>query len=742
MSGFDPHSEREHESLLAIGNGLVGVRGAIEEGTEESNPATLFAGIFDRLPSSLYSGGPKLPALVIGPNWLKLSIYIDGEALSLKHGEVFEHERILDLRRAVMIRRWRQRLPSGRVVSFQTLRAAMLPDRHLLLQKAWLVLEDFDALVRLAAELDGHAGSGLRFTDQPAAIAGVLSSQTAAGEFRLAMAQAGHLQGDSAYAPKQAECPAAIADFWEWSAEANHVYVFDRVVSWFTSRQAKDPARCALERVRDLPKVAGSLLKEHCRAWEDRWQTSEIRIEGDERMQRAVRFVAYHLTSCAQPEDEWVSIGARGLTGTGYLGHVFWDTEIYMLPFLNFTWPAAARAVLMYRYHTLDFARQKSTELGYRGALYAWESVAGYETTPNEGRAANGETVQIQTGRFAHHISADVAYAVYQYWRVTGDDAFLRTAGIEIAIETARFWASRAVLDQDGEYHIRRVVPPDEYHELVDDSAFTNTMARFNLEFACSASEWLRERDRAQWEAITDRLSLSAEEVREWAQIARKLANTKSRGLIEEFDGYFRLEDLDLRALEPRTAALPVLLGHDKTARTQVIKQADIVLLCHLLQDRFDANTIARNFEYYEPRCDHGSSLSPSIYALAAARLGRMEQARSYLHRAASIDLNSGMGNTAQGIHSGAVGGLWQAVIMGFAGMRVVNDTLRFDPHLLPEWKSLSFPILFRGCRLEVTLRHRPEPCEFVLMGGEGIRIQLREEIHKYLTPGERKLRA
>src|SRR5205085_4900265 len=173
------------------------------------------------------------------------------------------------------------------------------------------------------------------------------------------------------------------------------------------------------------------------------------------------------------------------------------------------------------------------------------------------------EIVQIRTGRFAHHISADVAYAVYQYWLATGDDAFLADAGAEIAFETARFWASRAVVEQDGEYHIRGVVPPDEYHELVDDSAFTNAMARFNLEFGYSAAEWLKRRDAERWRALASRLGVAPEEVQRWFQIAPKLANTKCRGLIEEFAGYFKLEDLDPRAFEPRTAAFPVLLGHD-----------------------------------------------------------------------------------------------------------------------------------------------------------------------------------
>jgi len=241
-----------------------------------------------------------------------------------------------------------------------------------------------------------------------------------------------------------------------------------------------DSARLALTRARRVgwPGVVAS----HAEAWGRRWEVGDVAVEGNDAAQRALRFAVYHLVSAANPEDERVSIGPRGLTGDAYLGHVFWDTEIFLLPFYTLTWPEAARALLMYRYHTLPAARAKAARLGYRGALYAWESAdTGDEATPPHVVGPDGMVIPILCGTQEQHISADVAYAVWHYWQATEDTAFLLEAGAEIVLETARFWASRATLEDDGRFHIRRVIGPDEYHESVDDNAYTNVLARWNL---------------------------------------------------------------------------------------------------------------------------------------------------------------------------------------------------------------------------------------------------------------------
>jgi trehalose/maltose hydrolase-like predicted phosphorylase len=314
--------------------------------------------------------------------------------------------------------------------------------------------------------------------------------------------------------------------------------------------------------------------------------------------------------------------------------------------------------------------------------------------------------VRILTGEQEHHISADVAFGVWKYWEATGDERFLLDAGAEILIETARFWASRAEREEDGRYHIRGVIGPDEYHETVDDNAYTNGLAQWNLEVGEEVTRLVAQRWPEQWRALSRRVGLEAEEPRRWLQVARELYTgfDELTGLFEQFRGYFGLEDIDLAAFAARTAPMDVLLGRERIQRSKIIKQADVVMLLHLLWERLPAEVRRVNFEYYEPRCGHGSSLSPAIHALVAARLGDAALAERYFRQAAEIDLSDNMGNAAGGVHLGALGGLWQAAVFGFAGLRFTDERPEHRPNLPPSWRSLSMRFQWRGRWHELTL--------------------------------------
>jgi trehalose/maltose hydrolase-like predicted phosphorylase len=419
-----------------------------------------------------------------------------------------------------------------------------------------------------------------------------------------------------------------------------------------------------------------------------------------------MRFAVYHLTSAANPEDERVSVGARGLTGDAYFGHVFWDTEIYLLPFYVAVWPEAARALLMYRYHTLPGARAKADAMGYKGALYAWESAdTGEETTPERVVGPGGEVIDILTGRMEHHVSADIAYAVWRYWRATGDDGFFIDAGAEILLETARFWASRAVPKGDGQRHIRHVIGPDEYHEDVDDNAFTNVMARWNIARGLEAIEVMRARwpDRAA--ALWGRLALGEPELADWRDAVGRIVTglDPATGLYEQFAGYHKLEPLDVSPYADREMPIDVVIGRERVQRSQVVKQADVVALLALLPDEFPGAAAKANFRYYEPRCAHGSSLSAGFHALTAARLGETETALRFLREAATADLELDP-NSAGGIRIAGLGSLWQAVVLGFAGLDLMGDVLGLDPKLPPHWRSLSFRVHWRGRIVQIAI--------------------------------------
>jgi len=720
--GFDLAREHEVESLLAISNGYLGTRASLAEGSELSAPATFVAGIYGRR-----SEPGAVPALVTAPDALRLRLVVEGEAVALDHGETLEHRRALDMRRGVLWRVWRHRTPAGRITRIRERRLASLADRHVLLQVVELVPENYGGRIELESRID-VAVPVQPLAVPPPALTPVPDASGAASPARLALRAEGtgavvafavdsSLDADGRRLAPQIEASgSSVVERWSFTAEIGRPCRLTRVIAVHTSRDAASPAAAAAEHVARLGAAAAERIQRaHVAAWRARWQGADVVIDGDDDAQRAVRFACYHLIGAADPGDERVSIGARLLTGGVYMGHVFWDVEVYMLPFYIYTPPPSARALLMYRYHTLPAARAKARALGWRGALYAWESaLTGEETTPSAVVAPDGVVVPIRNGEQENHISAAVAYGVWQYWRATGDDAFFLDAGAEILLETARFWASRGEWGEDGLYHIRHVIGPDEYHEDVDDSAYTNVMAQWNLERGLEAARLLRERWPERWRVLEDRLGIEPGEPESWGDIAAAMYTgfDPDTGLFEQFRGYHDLEEGDLSALEPSAGPADILLGRERTMRSKVIKQADVVLLLYLLWDRFPPEVRRANFRYYEPRCANGSSLSPSIHALVAARLGEMELAQRYWRQAAEIDLANNMGNAAGGVHGAALGGLWQAAVFGFAGLRFGERGPELEPHLPPGWRALRFPICWRGRRFRVSTDGATRPEE------------------------------
>jgi trehalose/maltose hydrolase-like predicted phosphorylase len=670
--GFTLAREHEIESLFAIGNGYVGARASLAEGSALSAPATFVAGVFDTKPGSM-------PELTPVADWTRLSAVVEGQPLRLDRGQNLEHRRILDMRQGIFWREWRHQDEAGRITWLRGLRLVSLADPHLLIQCVTIAPENFGGMLFIDATLTGPVvqvrGNGT--------IIAMAVAHCVVNHAERWTPSAGQVEGRQSFELKLGE-----------------TYRLDRVVAVHTSRDTVEPRERASEHVERLIEDVAGAINKHRDAWLARWEKSDLRIEGDLAAQRALRFAIYHLLSSANPHDDRVSIGARGLSGTAYKGHVFWDTDIFMLPFFILTYPEAARALVMFRYHTLAAARAKAARHGYRGAFYAWESADnGQDVTPPFVLAFDGEIVRILTGEQEQHISADVAFGVWNYWRATGDDRFLLEAGAEILIETARFWASRAKREEDGRFHIGGVIGPDEYHETVDDNAYTNAMAQWNLEVAAEIATLLAERWPQQWKALSNRLGIEPGEPKRWQEMAREFYTgfDEQTGLFEQFRGYFDLEDIDLAAFTPRTVPMDVLLGRDRIQRSKIIKQPDVVMLVYLLWDRLPPHVRKVNFEYYEPRCGHGSSLSPAIHALVAARLGDLARAERYFRQAAEIDLADNMRNAAGGIHAGALGGLWQAAVFGFAGLHIGKDGPEHHPSLPSSWRSLSMHFQWRG---------------------------------------------
>jgi kojibiose phosphorylase len=386
---------------------------------------------------------------------------------------------------------------------------------------------------------------------------------------------------------------------------------------------------------------------------------------------------------------------------------VFWDTEVFVLPFHIWTHPETARALLAYRHRTLPAARAKAAAFGYEGALYAWESAdTGEETTPRCVLMSDGTPIDVLTGVQEHHISGDVAWATWRYWQVTGDDAFLVEMGAEMILEAARFWASRAQAGTDGRYHIREVIGPDEYHEGVDDNAFTNVLAGWNLRTAAQVWEVLAELDGPARGALGARLRLDEAEVARWAGVGAGLVDgfDPETLLYEQFTGFFGYEDV--RAADHGTRPFPgdTVLGVERVRHSQMVKQADVVMLAHVLPELVPVEVAAANYGYYEPRTSHGSSLSPAVHAAVAARIGRFDDADAYFRMAAGMDLDRRVGDASKGLHVATMGGLWQAAVLGFGGVAPDGPALRLDPRLPPSWDGLRFSLRWRGTPVHVAL--------------------------------------
>jgi trehalose/maltose hydrolase-like predicted phosphorylase len=433
------------------------------------------------------------------------------------------------------------------------------------------------------------------------------------------------------------------------------------------------------------------LLREQRAAWARRWAEADVVVDGDPELQRAVRFALFHLMASVADRGE-AGVGARGLSGPAYSGHVFWDSDVFVLPFLAATHPAAARSMLEYRVRRLPAARAAARTLGRDGARFAWESAAtGVDVTPTSARLATGELVAILTGQLEEHIVADVAWAASCYLDWTGDAAFAAAPGAELLVETARYWASRVRFDRDGTVHIDGVIGPDEYHEGVDDNAFTNVIARWNLRRA-AAVPGVDESERWKWLSIADALVDGFD---------------RATGVYEQFAGFFGLEPLVIAEIVPRRPiAADLLLGAERTRAAQVLKQADVLMLHHLLPDEVPPASLVPNLDFYEPRTAHGSSLSPAIHAGLLARAGRFDDALAALSIAARIDLDDLTGTTAGGLHLATMGGLWQALVFGFAGVRPRGDRLVVEPHLPPAWNALEIALRFRGEPLRLRLDH------------------------------------
>ncbi|WP_456394785.1 glycoside hydrolase family 65 protein [Thermococcus sp.] len=726
FDGYSPEEEAFYGTILTLGNGYLGIRGEVE--LEPSLYGTTIAGVYDYAPYFYRE-------IVNAPRAVGLRLFLNGEPLSLSTQRIRRYERELDIGEAVLRTEVEVELQQGGTLGYESVRIVHGSRKEVVILK-FRVKPGRSGTLTIISPINTDTVNPLyreeitakhyrvkRHSSHDDAI--YTEVETTDGRYRIGIASSLAVScRHSRFIVKNTD---GIAEVFQLDVEEGKEYEFIRyaVISYTSGKD--DIEQPVLKKLRDAKNAGFDVLyREHREYWQELWSAAEVRILGDEEAEKGLLFSLFHLMQC-MPVDSRISLTARGIHGFGYRGHVFWDTEIYALPFFMAVFPEKAREMLVYRYNNLDAARENARANGYRGAQFPWESADdGYEATPPAipTDMTGKNAIRIYTGEEEHHITADIAYAVELYYRFTGDNDFMEKYGLEIIFETARFWASRVRYDKDKGYVIEKVIGPDEYHEHVNNSFFTNMMARYNLLLAARYLELSKENE--AWSRVAEAAGVTEEEAESWRKIAEKIYIPRQMdGIWEEFDGYFELLDYTVDPYGLGEERLPAEI-REHLSRTKLVKQADVIALQYLLKEQFDTENIRKNFDYYLPRTTHASSLSMPTYAIIASWLGYDDIAYNYFMKCAYIDLHNLYGNTKDGFHLATAGGLWQILFRGFCGVDISGDILEIRPNLPQGWEEVALRFRFRGSRIH--LRIRKDRVAVKITGGKKLKIRVFNE--------------
>lgn len=708
-----PGRARYWETLFALSNGLLGLRAAHEEEDPvldaHSYPGMFMNGVYGYLPYRHVVSFPGFPErLHVMHNlvdWRIVNLRVDGERFSLFGEGVTEYRRALDMRRGIVERSVVWRTAAGRRVRLRSTRLVSMKRRHCAALRYEVTPLDGPVEIALESKIVGSAVSEELGTGQTQVIDAApgrdslsLHVRSATSEIGVGVAVVERLSngGGARTTSFAEEQPATYARTITVRADAGQSIVLDRYAAFYSSIEV-DAAAVVMRAGSDAVSAADDgferVLEEQAAYWQRYWDTADIEIGGAVGEQQALRFNLFHLRQ-SHPEDDRRSIGANGMTGDKYRGHVFWDTEMYMVPPFVYTEPEIVRPLLMYRYNLLERARERARELDGVGALYAWNSISGEEC---------GVVFEASTAQY--HLLPAIAHAIYRYHEATGDDEFLFRYGAEILFETSRFLEDRGarIPHKNNAFCLNVVCGPDEYGCGVNNNCYTNVMAQWHLRYAATVHDRMSREAPELLGEVCARIALGKEEPAAWrdAADAMYVPFNEALGMHEQDDGYLSLDPVDM-TMVPRNTDIREITHPLNLWRMQVSKQADVVLLMFVQGHQFPLDVKLRNYEFYEPRTCHGSSLSACIHAIVAAELGKHEEAYDYYREGLMMDLNDFKDNTGGGVHSACLGGAWMTVVNGFAGMRDYPDGLSFNPWLPPAWDSYRFKVCYRGSRIGV----------------------------------------
>jgi alpha,alpha-trehalose phosphorylase len=743
------------ETVFSLSNGFIGIRGLLEEARPAVESGTFLNGFHETWPivhaEQAFGFARTGQTIVNVPDVTIMKLYVDDEPLHLPTARIVSYERSLDMRDGVLRRELVWSTPGGKHVTVRSTRMVSLEHRHLgaitmevevdvdapiVISSQVLNRQDSVALDERRIGTNGHDPRRARvFTDR------VLNARTHLEDgARLVTGYQTTHSGMtmSVGVDHRVACDTPVRTTTKWSedlgkvvfsvqAEAGVPIRVEKYFTYHTSRHVPpvelvDRALRSLDRALDIG--AAGLHDGQRAELADFWRRADVALDGPDRFQQAVRWNLFQLHQ-ASARAETTGIPAKGLTGQAYEGHYFWDTEIYVTPFLTYTEPRITRNLLRFREAMLPQARDRAAELSEKGALFPWRTINGEEASS-----------YYAAGTAQYHIDADIAYALKRYVEVRGDEGILVDLGAEILVSTARMWAGLGFTNSDDDrFHIHGVTGPDEYTTVVNDNAFTNLMARRNLRYAVEVMQWLEQEYPEEHRSLVRRLVLGPDEVEGWRRCADAMyvPYDADRGVHPQDDSFLE-KDVWPFATTP-IDDYPLLLHYHPLViyRHQVIKQADVVLAMFLLGDEFSIEQKRRNFDYYDPLTTGDSSLSACVQSIMAAEIGYEPLAEEYFRYALLMDLADVNGNVVDGVHIASTGGVWMALTYGFGGLRDHGGVLRFDPRLPGSWRRLAFPLRFRDRSLRVTLEQ--DRITLLLEEGEPVDVEVRGETLR-LEPG------
>jgi alpha,alpha-trehalose phosphorylase len=724
------------ESVFAVANGFLGLRGTPEEGTPVHDPGAILNGFHETWPIVYPEDAHGLArtgqTIVGAPDGSIVRLVVDGEPFDPASVRVSRFERVLDMRHGLLRRTVEFETASGARVLVRSRRLVSLEDRHLAVIDYEVVALDTAVQVEISSELVTHSASD--GSDDPRRGKGLgtgalLPCGAAAEGARAVLRAATRNSGLELVAAMHNAVDTVAPSAVEATADADRARFVVRatlapgaplrltkfLAYHWGARDAGDELTTAAARTLDRAARVGygAVELEHRRHVRDFWERSDVVLEGDPELQRAVRFNLFQLLQ-ATARAEGLGVPAKGVTGLGYEGHYFWDTEIYVLPFLIHTTPSWARSLLEFRVGMLPAARERAREVGHAGALFAWRTISGAEAS-----------AWYAAGTAQYHINADIAHAMHHYNRVTGDLGFMLDRGAEALVETARLWLDLGFFSdrRDGAFCIHGVTGPDEYTTVVDNNAYTNLMAREHLEIAVRVIEWLQASDPQAYAELARATALTSTEVHDWRRAAERMLIPRhtERGIVMQDEHFLDRKPWDFANTPP--AKHPLLLHYHplELYRHQVIKQTDVVLATYLVGHHFSAEEKRRTFDYYDPLTTGDSTLSASIQSVIAGEVGYPDRALEYFKTAATVDLHDSHGNTRDGIHIAAAGGTWLALVAGFAGLRDFDGDVHLSPRLPGRWTRLSFRLQIRGQQIGIDMTHHGTT--YTLLHGAGLPI-------------------